>query len=81
MSQRFDILVVGAGPAGIAAAVRAAAAGKLVGLVDDNPTPGGQIWRSGSAEPAAARYWLGRLGKSNVTRLEGWRVVDSPCAA
>lgn len=78
MSQRFDILVVGAGPAGIAAAVRAAAAGKLVGLVDDNPTPGGQIWRSGSAEPAAARYWLGRLGKSNVTRLEGWRVVDSP---
>ena len=49
MSERFDILVVGAGPAGIAAAVSAAAAGKRVGLVDDNPAPGGQIWRSGSA--------------------------------
>lgn len=78
MSARFDILVVGAGPAGIAAAVRAATAGKCVGLVDDNPAAGGQIWRSGSDQPSAARDWLGRLDASTVTRLQGWRVFDSP---
>jgi NADPH-dependent 2,4-dienoyl-CoA reductase/sulfur reductase-like enzyme len=78
MTERFDILVVGAGPAGVAAAVTAAAARKQVALVDDNPAAGGQIWRSGAAQPAAARKWLGRLATSRVTRLQGWRVVDSP---
>ena len=77
MTERFDILVVGAGPAGIAAAVTAAAAGKRIGLVDDNPAAGGQIWRSGAAQSAPARDWLGRLATSRVTRLQGWRIVDS----
>jgi len=78
MSERFDILVVGAGPAGIAAAVSAAAAGKRVGLVDDNPSPGGQIWRSGASLPAAARKWLARLDTAPLVRLQGWRVFDHP---
>jgi NADPH-dependent 2,4-dienoyl-CoA reductase/sulfur reductase-like enzyme len=78
MSERFDILVVGAGPAGIAAAVSAADAGHRVGLVDDNPTPGGQIWRSGASQPAAARRLLARLDAASVQRLQGWRVFDSP---
>ena len=78
MTERFDILVVGAGPAGIAAALTAAAAGKRVGLVDDNPAAGGQIWRSGAAQSTTARNWLGRLAASSVTRLQGWRIVDSP---
>jgi NADPH-dependent 2,4-dienoyl-CoA reductase/sulfur reductase-like enzyme len=78
MSWRFDILVVGAGPAGIAAAVSAASTGKRVGLVDDNPAPGGQIWRSGSSLPAPARKWLARLNTSSVTRLQGWRIFDQP---
>lgn len=78
MKDRFDILVVGAGPAGIAAAVTAAAAGARVGLVDDNPAPGGQIWRSGAHLPGAALRWLRRLDRSSVVRLHGWRVFDSP---
>ncbi|MGA7858398.1 MAG: FAD/NAD(P)-binding oxidoreductase [Terracidiphilus sp.] len=78
MSERFDILVVGAGPAGIAAAVSAAAEGKRIGLVDDNPAPGGQIWRRGNELPVAARDWLAKLEASTVTRLQGWRVFDSP---
>ncbi|HLJ91162.1 MAG TPA: FAD-dependent oxidoreductase [Candidatus Angelobacter sp.] len=45
---RFDVVVVGAGPAGIAASVRAAESGARVALVDDNPSPGGQIWRKES---------------------------------
>ena len=43
--QKFEVLVVGAGPAGMAAAVRAGESGVHVGLVDDNFSPGGQIWR------------------------------------
>ena len=58
--------------------LRAAAAGKRVGLVDDNPAPGGQIWRSGSAQPAAARNWLAKLELATSSRLQGWRVFDSP---
>jgi len=77
MSERFDTLVVGAGPAGIAAAVSAAAAGQRVGLVDDNPAPGGQIWRSGASQPAAARSLLAKLDAAPVQRLQGWRVFDS----
>jgi NADPH-dependent 2,4-dienoyl-CoA reductase/sulfur reductase-like enzyme len=78
MKWSFDILVVGAGPAGIAAAVTAAEAGQHVGLVDDNPVPGGQIWRSGAPLPVTARRWQARLDASSVVRLEGWRVFDCP---
>jgi D-hydroxyproline dehydrogenase subunit alpha len=78
MTDRFDILVVGAGPAGIAAAVCAAEAGRSVALVDDNPAAGGQIWRSGGHLPKQAQEWLARLEASRVTRLQGWRVVSSP---
>ena len=78
MSERFDILVVGAGPAGIAAAMSAASTGQRVGLVDDNPAPGGQIWRGGSSRPAPARRWLASLNASSVKRLQGWCVFDHP---
>jgi sarcosine oxidase subunit alpha len=38
-----DVLVVGAGPAGLAAAAAAAASGARVILVDDQPEPGGSL--------------------------------------
>jgi len=41
----FDVVVVGAGPAGMAAASAAARHGASVCLIDDNAKPGGQIWR------------------------------------
>lgn len=78
MNERCDVLVVGAGPAGIAAAVAAAEAGQHVALLDDNPFAGGQIWRRGGAMPAQAGQWLERLDKSSAVRLQGWRVVDCP---
>jgi len=40
-----DILVVGAGPAGLAAAAEAARGGGRVVIIDENPSPGGQIFR------------------------------------
>lgn len=41
-----DVLVVGAGPAGMSAATAARAGGLSVMVIDEQPGPGGQIWRS-----------------------------------
>lgn len=40
-----ELLIIGAGPAGMAAALRASQNGLQATVVDDNPTVGGQIWR------------------------------------
>ena len=47
-----DLLIVGAGPAGMAAAVEAAAHGLAVLLLDENPAPGGRIWQALEARGA-----------------------------
>lgn len=78
MSDRYDIIVVGAGPAGIAAATRAAATGLRVCLADDNPAPGGQIWRRGGIHSSAANRWLDMLEAVPVVCLQGCRVFDRP---
>src|SRR6266567_4049543 len=82
--QRFDVLIVGGGPAGIAAAVRAAECSVKVGIVDDNPSFGGQIWRgefgNGNRrghDPEAAK-WRDRLLGLAVTKLYGKRVFHQP---
>ncbi|UBB24745.1 NAD(P)/FAD-dependent oxidoreductase [Pseudoxanthomonas japonensis] len=52
----YDVLIVGAGPAGLAAALAARGHGARVGWVDAQATPGGQVWRHAvgqSATPAA----------------------------
>jgi len=41
----FDVVVIGAGPAGMAAAAAAAKHGAKTCLIDDNVRCGGQIWR------------------------------------
>ena len=53
--RSFDVVVVGAGPAGMAAASAAARHGAGVCLVDDNAKSGGQIWRGNDVHPDA-RY-------------------------
>jgi D-hydroxyproline dehydrogenase subunit alpha len=83
MSDAFEIVVVGAGPGGMAAAATAAEAGRRVCLIDDNPEPGGQIWRGGVGQRrpnAAAAEWLRRLQSGGVAVRSGWRAVDLPFA-
>jgi NADPH-dependent 2,4-dienoyl-CoA reductase/sulfur reductase-like enzyme len=48
-----DLLIVGAGPAGLGAAVEAAAHGLSFMLLDENPAPGGRIWQALEARGAA----------------------------
>ena len=72
----FEIVVVGAGPAGIAAATAAAESRRSVVILDDNPSPGGQIWRgAGVSQPArGAGAWLQRLGRSPLQVTSGAKV-------
>jgi D-hydroxyproline dehydrogenase subunit alpha len=85
MSAVFDVIVVGAGPGGIAAATVASEAGARVCLLDDNPEPGGQIWR-GYRSNTAPEYphgygflqWTSRLRNTNCEIWSGWRAIDRP---
>lgn len=73
----MKVVVVGAGPAGIAAAVTASEMGAKVRLVDENPRAGGQIWRHGpgSSAPKAAGPWFRRLLDRPIDRDFGATVV------
>ena len=75
MTHDADVAVIGAGPAGLAAAVTVAAAGRDVVLVDAAPRPGGQYYRHRAAESGGAADLGGlrdRLG--GVRYLSGHRV-------
>ena len=81
-NSAFEVLVIGAGPAGIAAACAAAESGARVGVVDDNPAAGGQIWRGGAEHPpsAQASEWHGRLARAKVSFIYGAKVVAREAA-
>ncbi len=61
-ASETDLLIVGAGPAGMAAAVTARRQGLSVRVLDDQPAPGGQIWRA--IETVAVTPRIARLGEA-----------------
>lgn len=67
LAESYDLVVVGAGPAGLSAAARAAELGVDVLLVDENPTPGGQIYRAITTTP---------IGDRDVLGADYWRGAD-----
>lgn len=77
--RHADVVVVGAGPAGMAAAVRAAECGVHVIIVDDNPSAGGQIWRGEQLHPttAQASAWFRKLQHSGVDVITGARIISA----
>lgn len=78
-AQRYahcDVLVVGAGPAGLAAALAASEQGKRVILCDEQAEPGGSLLHENAAviDGMAADAWLAESlrelsGRDNVTLL------------
>jgi thioredoxin reductase len=74
-----DVAIVGAGPAGIAAAVSAAKRTRRVVVLDEGIRPGGQIWRhrDRAGLPRLACEWLGRLDASRAVFSAGTAVVDT----
>lgn len=78
----FKIVVVGAGPAGLAAACAAAESGQRVALIDDTPWLGGQIWRGEQTKFSMpqAQKWIERFRRSGATLLDRTSVVAAPLA-
>ncbi len=69
--SRFDVAIIGAGPAGMATAVETARAGLSTVVLDEQPAPGGQIYRSvEQAKP-------GRLNVLGEDYAEGRGLVDA----
>jgi NADPH-dependent 2,4-dienoyl-CoA reductase/sulfur reductase-like enzyme len=75
--QSFEVIVVGGGPAGVAAACVAAEAGRRVAIVDDNPNTGGQIWRRDARKTTngPASTWLTRLRQQQVDVFPQTQIV------
>lgn len=70
MSQAADVCVVGAGPAGLAAAARLAEHGLEVLLLDEQPRPGGQYFRQASSAVRAAVSEHRPEGRALIARAE-----------
>jgi len=84
MNYNFEIIVIGGGPAGIAAACEAAEHGKRVAIVDENFGAGGQIWRGEqtqqrNSDSTSPIYWFRRLQEyPSIRHFFGWRIFDAP---
>jgi D-hydroxyproline dehydrogenase subunit alpha len=78
--HQADVLIIGSGPAGLAAACAAAESGRQVTVVDDNAGAGGQIWRGQSHKPEnkEAAGWLRRVKRANIEFIQGARVFHQP---
>ena len=59
MKDHYSLVIIGAGPAGLAAAVLAAEQGIDTALLDEQPAPGGQIYRATEFIPAKRAGLLG----------------------
>lgn len=90
--HEVDLIIIGAGPAGMSAAGRAADCGLTVLIVDEQPAAGGQIYRDVNRASALRGDILGkdftegqkltrRLDHRNITHLDGavvWQIEDGP---
>jgi sarcosine oxidase subunit alpha len=78
-NAQCDLLVVGAGPAGLAAASAAAKAGLMVFLLDDRDEVGGQLMhRGGAIDGADWRAWATSVRAA--VEASGGRVMTSTTA-
>ena len=76
--KAFDLVIIGGGPAGIAAAATAASHGLKVALIDERPTLGGQIYkRVGPGFTVKKASEVGKdyyLGEKLIAELDNLKV-------
>ncbi len=77
--DRRHVVVIGAGPAGLAAAVAARGRGARVTLLDASDELGGQYWRHLPATRLAARERILHHGWDAFTALRGRLAADDGC--
>src|SRR5689334_2440779 len=68
--ESYELLIVGGGPAGLAAAAEAAGRGVEVALVDERPSLGGQIFK----QPGLRVRNAAALGRDHV---RGLRLIEA----
>ena len=61
--SKFDYVIIGAGPAGMAAAITARAHGLSVLVLDEQPSAGGQIFRNIASLEATRNSEFSKLGQ------------------
>src|SRR4030095_319053 len=69
-SATYELAIVGAGPAGLAAAITAAGVGLKTVVFDEQPDPGGQISRCTERVAASRTLHLPLLGDDYAAGLE-----------
>jgi thioredoxin reductase len=80
-APHYAVVVVGAGPAGLAAATAAASGGARVALLDDADRPGGQYWRgatSGSRRAADRDRLLHGCRAERLADHTVWHIEHDP---
>jgi len=77
--EAYDVVVIGAGPAGLAAAATSAEAGLSTLLLDENIGPGGQVFRAISSTPVTDRMPAARgAGAQSVEDVRINALVGAP---
>ena len=76
MPAQYDVVVLGAGPAGEGAAMRAAKLGKNVAVVDDKRAVGGNCAHLGTIPSKALRQNVRQIMKFNTNPM--FRVIGEP---
>lgn len=86
--MKFDVAIVGAGPAGLKAAIEIARAGGNVVMIDDHPHVGGKLNGQLHEEPNNGDWWIGvsiaeqlkqealSLGITILTGTQVWSVEE-----
>lgn len=73
MDKTYDLIIIGSGPGGIAAAVTAQSLHLKVLIVDEQPEPGGQIYRSMERSRKANAKVLGKDYFAGQPLIEAFR--------
>lgn len=81
MRRIYDVAVVGAGPAGLAAATIAARHALATILFDEHPTPGGQVYRAQTARPPERKPPPGADDARGASLIEAFRQSGATAVA
>ncbi|MCK5829638.1 MAG: FAD-dependent oxidoreductase [Methylococcales bacterium] len=76
MNDHYQLLIIGGGPAGLAAATTASGQGISCALLDEQPAPGGQIYRSIESVPDTRAQTLGTEYLRGKTLAAAFRESD-----